>query len=315
MKTLPVYENLDTSFVNLSALLRYLRARNFAGKISVELEDFEAEINLGADDSLVVREHNFRAGRIAEGEEALQRLLIRARAPGGKINVFRFAEETASEKNQVSAQSSNGNFMAAENFKAEILSGGSAPKKNAREFSVKSESPKKAEITIAPPKKNQIPDAPEKPAPLPLEFTNRVEARARRAQILPQDWQTLLELTGELFGAIDEVLIEANLDFVAPLTKARAEIAADYPFLNPSADRFFYAAGQIQMRGAQPNIKIFAAGINESLRRILEKLGANPKFAETYRRAVQQILALIHRRRALYEQFFTTPQLEKIVGA
>ena len=65
----------------------------------------------------------------------------------------------------------------------------------------------------------------------------------------------------------------------------------------------------------QASAKLFAASINEALRRILEKLGANPKFAEVYRRAVQSILALIHRRRPLYNKFFITPQLEKNLGA
>jgi hypothetical protein len=65
----------------------------------------------------------------------------------------------------------------------------------------------------------------------------------------------------------------------------------------------------------QTNAKLFAASINEALRRILEKLGSNPKFAEVYRDTVQTILALIHHRKPLYDKFFITPQLEKNLGA
>ena len=60
--------------------------------------------------------------------------------------------------------------------------------------------------------------------------------------------------------------------------------------------------------------KLYSAGINEALRRILEKLSANPKFSEIYRTTVQKILALIHHRKAYYDKFFITPQLQRILG-
>jgi hypothetical protein len=88
MKNRPIHENLDTSYVNLSALVRYLRRRQFCGNIRVELSGYEAEITLTGENQMRVREHDRIAGRVADGDEALQRILIRAREPGGIINVI-----------------------------------------------------------------------------------------------------------------------------------------------------------------------------------------------------------------------------------
>lgn len=90
-----VHENLNTAFVNLAALLRWLRQRGFVGRVHVELDEYDADVLLSADDSLGVRERNRATGLEAEGEAALHRLLVRAREPGGSISVY---EEAATEK-------------------------------------------------------------------------------------------------------------------------------------------------------------------------------------------------------------------------
>ena len=83
-----VHENLDTAYVNLAALLHYLQERYFAGRIHVVLDEYEADVLLGGTEPPRVRETNHATGLQAEGEEALKRLLVRAREPGGVINVY-----------------------------------------------------------------------------------------------------------------------------------------------------------------------------------------------------------------------------------
>jgi len=90
----PVHENLDTAFVNLAALLRYLQARKFTGHIHVELDEYDADVFLNADAVPRVRETDHASGRTAEDDAALQRLLVRAREAGGIVSVY---EETAAE--------------------------------------------------------------------------------------------------------------------------------------------------------------------------------------------------------------------------
>ena len=308
MKKIPIHENFDTSFVNLSALVRYLRRRHFVGNIQIKLNGYEAEITLGEGNQIKVREHDQIAGRIAEGEEAFQRLLIRAREPGGGIHVYQFVAdtETIEQKIQSAAENGNGKPFVQKEILAQVpMTNGGERKPEERR-----EAPKKNSDDVLPPKNGEpLPNG----KPLPFELSNRVEGKARQKQLTPQEWHTLLQLTGELLGSIDKTLAAFNLDFASAFAKARVEISGDYPFLNPKSGDFDYSRGKVTMR-EQASAKLFAASINESLRRILEKLGANPKFSPVYRQTVQTILALVHQRKPLYEKFSISPQLEKNLG-
>jgi hypothetical protein len=87
-KSRPVYENLDTAYVNLAALLRYLQQREFSGRIHVELDEYTADVFLNAGEQPRVRETDHTTARQSEGEAALQRLLVRSQQPGGLVSVY-----------------------------------------------------------------------------------------------------------------------------------------------------------------------------------------------------------------------------------
>lgn len=291
MNNRPLYENLDTAFVNLSALVKYLRQREFVGRVRVELNSYEADIFLFEQHKIGVREHDKISGRKSEGEEVFQRLLIRAREPGGTIHVY----QTVTEKKETEIAAENGNGH-------KPVEAVTAPTQNGTAV-------KAAPITDAPVKTEPVVHHPK----FPFDLSNRMENKARQTHLSEQDWQTLLGLTGELLGIIDRTLAEAKLDFKLAFSKARSEISADYPFLHPAAGAFEYADGKVLMH-EQVSARLFAAGINESLRRILGKLGANPKFTGIYRATTHKILALIKHRQAFYDKFSITPQLKKILG-
>ena len=283
MKNRPIHENLDTSFVNLSALVKYLRRRQFVGNVRVELSGYEADIVLTAENSLKVREHDRITGRISDGEPALQRLLIRAREPGGIIHVYQAVEE----------------------IPPPIIEK-IAPVIKEKSVAVNQLQPQKIAEDVSKPNL-KLPK-------FPFELSNRVEAKARQINLSPTEWQQLLDLTGELLQTIDQNLAEANLHFSTAFEKARIEISGDYPFLSPISGVFDYKNGKVSME-EQVSASLFVASINETLRRILEKLGKNEKFAEIHRATTQKILALINLRKSLYDKFSITPQLEKIIGA
>ncbi|CAN5537822.1 hypothetical protein BH18ACI3_BH18ACI3_19540 [soil metagenome] len=88
MKEQPIHENLNTSFVNVGALVRYLQGLQFVGNIRIELSSYEADIVFTSSKTIIAREYDHIAGRISHGEHALQRILIRAREPHGRINVY-----------------------------------------------------------------------------------------------------------------------------------------------------------------------------------------------------------------------------------
>lgn len=319
MKVRPIHENLDTSFVNLSALVRYLRRRGFVGRVRVELSGYEADIYLGEANGLRVREHDQIAGRIAEGEEALQRILIRSREPGGIVSVYQAVAENESDGEKAEPKQP---IKAAEtkqtaSIAAETLTASSRQIQSTKPVSALSS--KSNENTPNLPEKAAVENRQPPPKPkislpdFPFELSNRVENKARHANLSPNDWQTLLNLTSEFLAAIDQTLAEANLDFEAAFQKARAEIAPDYPFLSSAAEIFEYKAGKISMR-EQVNANLFAASLVEAVRRILERLGANPKFSGVYRQTTQKILALARRRKPLYDKFSITKPLEKVLG-
>lgn len=96
MRTSPIKQNLSTSFVDLSLLVRYLRDRSFTGRIRLEWADYEAEIFFTQSNRLQAREYDRRIGRIAQGQNAFQRILQRARQPQGRIRILRNGpDETA----------------------------------------------------------------------------------------------------------------------------------------------------------------------------------------------------------------------------
>jgi hypothetical protein len=327
MKNRPIHENLDTAFVNLSALVRYLRRRQFDGSIRVELSGYEADITLTADNQIKVREYDQIAGRIAEGEEALQRILIRAREPGGIVHVYQNMQaEAVKPEKPAEAAKLEKPPEAAKPEKPREAAGKPAP---AHATPVV---PAGNSFTVKPAangngnghSKKVLPGEPVKPMEadtkpvtklpdFPFELSNRVEEKAKQAQLPASDWQTLLNLTAELLRTVDNALANADLDFTVAFQKACTEIAADYPFFDPRSNTFSYSSGKVKIT-EQVSPKLFVAGINGSLRRIFDKLAGNKKFADIHRYTVQKISGLIENRKPLYDKYFITPQLEKIIG-
>ncbi len=89
MKQQPIHQNLNTSFVNVAALVRYLGSLQFVGSIRIELASYEADIVFTSSRTIEAREYDHIAGRISHGKHALQRILIRSREPHGRIHVYR----------------------------------------------------------------------------------------------------------------------------------------------------------------------------------------------------------------------------------
>jgi hypothetical protein len=83
-----VHQNLDTAYVNLAALVRHLQQRDFAGRVHVELDEYDADIYLAARGRPRVRERDHVTGRESDGEAALQRVIVRASEPGGRVSVY-----------------------------------------------------------------------------------------------------------------------------------------------------------------------------------------------------------------------------------
>lgn len=346
MKNRPIHQNLDTSFVNLSALIKYLRRRQFIGNVKVQLNGYMAEIFILKDNQMKVSEQDQISGRVSTGEEAFQRILIRAREAGGTINVYQLADVKGEIKLEKPAQkqAKPSPKPVAKAEKQEILdvviiepipkpkdnsiyqngnSKGQSKNGSKQAPRQEKELPKTELNGLATKaKKTQIPieNLPEreksnKPLPdFPFALTNDVEARAKKNKISAKDWQILLKLTTEILGVIDRSLAKEKLDFAAAFEKACLEISDDYPFLNPNSDVFGYSNGTIKMT-KQVRPKIFIVSIIEVLRRILDKLSSHEKFDGVHRSTVQTLRALMNKRKPHYDKFSITPQLKRILGS
>jgi hypothetical protein len=102
-KSRPVHENLDTTYVSVAALVRYLQQREFQGWVHVELDEYDADVFLNGGNPPRARETDHAKARTDEGEAALQRLLVRAREPGGLVSVFEGERESVSSEETAQA--------------------------------------------------------------------------------------------------------------------------------------------------------------------------------------------------------------------
>jgi hypothetical protein len=88
MAAVKQFEHLNTSYVNLAALLKYLREQNFSGSIHVALDQYEAEIFLKGSGSAAAFEIDRDSGVPTHSEGAMERALVHAREPGGTLTVY-----------------------------------------------------------------------------------------------------------------------------------------------------------------------------------------------------------------------------------
>lgn len=98
MKRHPIHQNLSTSFVNVAALVSHLRGLQFVGAVRIELANYEAEIHFLPTRRLRARELDQITGRRSSGKAALERILVRAREPFGRIHVYAAESEAGDAK-------------------------------------------------------------------------------------------------------------------------------------------------------------------------------------------------------------------------
>ncbi|HEX8459407.1 MAG TPA: hypothetical protein VF656_19095 [Pyrinomonadaceae bacterium] len=115
-----LHENLDTAYVNLAALLRYLQQRDFNGRVHVELDEYDGDIYLTARAGLQARERDHVTGREDVGQSALQRILVRASEPGGRVSVYEVAPGETVDESGTRAGSFEGGARATKATQEEI---------------------------------------------------------------------------------------------------------------------------------------------------------------------------------------------------
>ncbi len=277
----PIHKNLNTSFVNLAALVRYLRSLQFVGSIHIELSSYEADIEFTPSNTMRACEHDHIAGRISHGEHALQRILIRAKEPGGLIHVYQDTTPEADRKIFVDKS---------------IVAGANRMVRGMTDTPVKNfVSGKKrgiyAHILL---KKKSDPNG-----------KSNIDA--------PEDWSELLSLISELLTTIDSSLSKTNIHFPDAFRNACGFISNEHPFLDPDSDVFSYLDGFISVR-QRLSSKDLTAGIIVALGHIMDRLREDAYYGNVYHLAMHRLRVLANRRKSQFDKFAITTQLQAVIG-
>lgn len=293
------FENLDTSYVNLESLIRYLRDRDFVGRLHVALDQYEADVFLYGADSPSVWESDHATGSGAQGDAAMERLLVRAREPRGLITVY---ERTAPEAEATSEQEQPAAFVPAQPTISE-------PAQPAASMA--------NQATITLPEQSAATVSEQAAASEPIAETlsdleAAIEATKLKVPVENVDWYKLLRISGELIAAVERAIESAGADFAEYFRVVRVELGDDYPFLDPSVGGFKYANAVVQLY-ERPAASAFIASLTECLRRIVSKLAKDDRSGAHLRERVALELAVAARRHGTSMSEFS-PHLDRIAG-
>lgn len=280
MNKYPIHKNLNTSFVNLSALVRHLRSLQFVGSIQIELSSYEAEIEFTDDGSIKAREQDHIAGRLSFGEDALQRIIIRSKESGGVINVFKSGPECETDRVFIDKAIAE---------KAREMAAG--PQRAVQVNNQMEDYFTRASISDAP-----------IPKPVMLFDADKVE-----------NWTELVALLSELMQTIDESLAKGNINFAELFRNACGFTSFDYSFLDPETDIFSYEDGYIKLRQKLPSRDLIN-GVMAALSRIMQRLREDTYFGNIHHLTMHRLRVLANRRKVQFDAFGLSFELQKITG-
>jgi len=281
----PLYQNLDTEFVNLWSLLRKLTQQGFIGRVHVELPDYSADVFLDGSSTPLVREIDRAANTETIEQGLLHRVVLRARETPGVINVFAGADEATTQPTPAVTPEYQRTF----------------DRSRAADSNILPETPEAMSEAISNPVTHEQ-------AAAPIEGREDVYRSGSY-----EDWPAILTATGELIGAVERGVNAAGGDFAALFGAVRLELADDYIFLDPIAQTLHYSDGVVSLR-TQPAVGVFVAGLSEALRRTVNLVAFGDRERRVRERIALEILPVARRRTDTLERSGLRPQLDRIAG-
>ena len=124
-------------------------------------------------------------------------------------------------------------------------------------------------------------------------------------------WDDLLKASGELIAAVERAVQSAGSDFAANLRAARIELGDDYPFLDPTVGGLNFSNGAVTL-GERPAARVYATGLSECLRRVVNKLAIGKQGTRFRERCAVELAVAARRQSNAMSEF--TPQLDRIAG-
>jgi hypothetical protein len=294
-KSRVVYENLDTTFVNLWALLRSLSQRGFIGRVRVELKDYTADVFMTGSNTPLVHEIDHAAGTDTLEAGALHRLVLRAREAPGTISVFEGADEA------VAGQSA-------------ANSTGVPPLNHAQDAPATSDEIEASTSQIeGPPDRSQPASRSESETP---SLPSTAVAEPLAGDDIPMDeieWSAVVKASGELVGGVERALTSVDADFASLFGAARLELADDYTFLDPMSDAFKYERSVVTLTGELP-ANSYVAGISEALRRVVDRVATGDRARRVRERVALELFSVARKRNEILARSGFQAQLDRIAG-
>lgn len=282
-----LYENLDTSFVNLWALLRYLSQQNFVGRVHVEMKDYTADVFLTGSNTPLVHEVDRAAGTDKVEEGALHRLVLRARESSGSISVFEGADEAVAVKaGAAPATEADQIGSVAPIAEREIVTGEvsltirGVAQSNDRAQPATSSTPSRAAVATQPEERIQ--------------------------------WNDVVRVSGELVSAVERALTGANADFPSLFRAARLELADDYTFLDPTSG-IEYKDSIVTAREELP-VSSYVAGLSDALRRVVDNVATGDRARRTRERIALELSVVTRKHHEVLKRSGFLLQLDRIAG-
>jgi hypothetical protein len=296
-KSRVVHENLDTTFVNLWALLRNLSQRGFIGRVRVELKDYTADVFMTGSSTPLVHEIDRAAGTDTLEEAALHRLVLRVRETPGTISVFEGPDEAVAVQGTANP--------------ATETEGSRSVRESQERNPLVHHEPDEEAITVSdepilpPDIETQI------PAPSPTEIGESVAPSAEPMDEI--EWGAIVKASGELIGGVERALTGTGADFASLFDAARLELADDYTFLDPMSGTFTYSNSIVTLTAEVP-ANSYVVGLSEALRRVVAGVATGDRARRVRERVALEMFSVVRKRKEILARSGFLPQLDRIAG-
>lgn len=275
-----LYENLDTSFVNVWALLRYLSQRSFVGRVHVELENYSADVFVNGSETPLVHEIDRDAGTDVVEEAALHRLVLRVRESSGSINVYEGVSESIPPQTESAMESPP---------PADEIAAGYEPEAATPE-AMRSSAGKDEEETVV------------------AMDTVTVVRKANDGE-----WSETMRVSGELIAGVERAATSFGADFTSLFRETRISLADDYAFLDPITGQMRYENSSVTMNGeSQP--QGYVAGVSEALRRVVDQIATGERERRTRERIALELARVARKHSEALARSGFSEQLDRIAA-
>jgi len=312
-KSRVLYDNLDTTFVNLWALLRKLSGRGFIGRVHVELKDYTADVFMTGSNTPLVHEIDRVAGTDTLEEAALHRLVLRVRETPGTISVFEGPDEAVSVQSTASQQFNSVALDPISSSGAGDLAVHYEP-----EEQTETEPPAGDEPTLTPAFESPPPPSlPESEPHAPVAERNFAVAPAQSVDAAEPideiEWGAIVKVGGELVAGIERAVSGAGADFAPLFNAARLGLADDYVFLDPLSGQLSYANSVLTLTGVVP-ASSFVSGLSEALHRVVDRVASGDRARRVRERAALELFSVARKRNEILARSGFLSQLDRIAG-